>query len=58
MTATKQTLEIHAREINNEETLALFLKAQMYCWGYQKSNLNDPLYFRGLVVAGSGSELL
>jgi hypothetical protein len=46
MIQTKESVEIYAREINNEETLALFLKAQMYCCVYQKgSRLAEALYF-------------
>jgi hypothetical protein len=46
MIKTNKSVEIYAREINNEETLALFLKAQMYGCDYQKgSRLAEALYF-------------
>ncbi len=46
MIRTKESVEIYAREINNEETLALFLKARMYGCHYEKrSRLADALYF-------------
>lgn len=46
MINTKESVEIYAREINNEETLALFLKAQMYGCDYQKgSRLAEARYF-------------
>jgi hypothetical protein len=42
----KKALEVYAREINNEETLALFLKARMYGCNYEKrSLLAEALYF-------------
>ena len=45
MTENK-SVEIYAREINSEETLALFLKAQMYGCDYQKgSRLAEAPYF-------------
>ena len=38
--------EIYAREINNEETLSLFLKARLYSCDYEKnSRLAQTLYF-------------
>jgi hypothetical protein len=41
-----KSVEIYAREINNEETLTLFLKAQLYGCDYQKrSGLTEALYF-------------
>jgi len=46
MIKKKDSVEIYAREINNEVTLALFLKAQMYGCHYQKSRrLAEALYF-------------
>lgn len=46
MGKTSKPVEIYAREINNEETLALFLQAQMYGCHYQKgSRLAEALYF-------------
>lgn len=46
MVNTSKTVEIYAREINNEETLALFLKAQMYGCDFEKhSRLAEALYF-------------
>jgi len=46
MVKTRKPVEIYAREINSEETLALFLKAQMYGCYYQKSSpLAEALYF-------------
>jgi len=46
MVRTRESVEIYAREINNEETLALFLKAQMYTCDYQKgSRLAEAHYF-------------
>lgn len=42
----KKALEIYAREINDEESLALFLKGQMYGCRYEKrSLLAEALYF-------------
>ena len=41
-----EAVEIYAREINNEETLAVFLKAHIYGCPYQKgSRLAEALYF-------------
>lgn len=46
LTKTNRAVEIYAREINNEETLALFLKARMYGCHYEKSSrLAEALYF-------------
>jgi hypothetical protein len=46
MIKTNDSVEIYAREINNEETLALFLKAQMYGCHYEKgSRMAKALYF-------------
>jgi len=46
MIKTKEPVEIYAREINNEETMALFLKARMYGSIYQKgSRLAEARYF-------------
>jgi hypothetical protein len=46
MTAHRDTVEIYAREINEAVTLALFLKAQLYCCKYQAgSQLAEALYF-------------
>jgi hypothetical protein len=46
MIKANESVEIYAREINNEETLALFLKAQMYGCYYQKSSrMAEALYF-------------
>ncbi len=46
MIKTNKTVEICAREINSEHTLALFLKAQMYGCRYEKSSrLAEALYF-------------
>src|SRR5260370_96859 len=43
---TNKVVEIYAREINNEETLALFLKARMYGCHYERSSrLAEALYF-------------
>ena len=43
---TNKAVEIYAREINTEDTLALFLKAQMYGCHYEKrSRLAEALYF-------------
>jgi len=43
---TSKSVEIYAREINTEKTLALFLKAQMYGCKYEKhSLLAEALYF-------------
>ena len=39
-------MEIYAREINNEVSLALFLKAQLYgCYYEKRSRLAEALYF-------------
>ena len=46
MIKSNESVEIYAREINNEESLAAFLKAQMYRCIYQKgSRLAEALYF-------------
>lgn len=46
MINTNKSVEIYAREINNEVTLALFLKAQMYgCHFEKRSRLAEALYF-------------
>ncbi|MGB8475912.1 MAG: hypothetical protein WCE61_17665 [Candidatus Acidiferrum sp.] len=46
MIKTNKSVELYAREINNEETLALFLKARMYGCRYEKSSrLPEALYF-------------
>ncbi len=46
MIKTNKSVELYAREINNEETLALFLKARMYGCRYEKSSrLAEALYF-------------
>jgi hypothetical protein len=46
MLGPKESVEIYAREINKEDTLALFLKAQMYGCDYQKSRrLAEARYF-------------
>jgi hypothetical protein len=46
MVKASKSVEIYAREINNENTLALFLKAQMYGCDYQeRSGLTEALYF-------------
>ena len=46
MIKAKQSAEIYAREINNSDTLRLFLKGQMYCCDYeQTSRLAEALYF-------------
>ena len=46
MIKKNESAEIYAREINNEETLALFLKARMYGSIYQKgSRLAEARYF-------------
>ena len=46
MIQTNKSVEIYAREVNNEETLALFLKAQMYGCHYEKSSrLAEAHYF-------------
>jgi hypothetical protein len=46
MIETKESVEIYAREINEERTLALFLKAQIYGCGYKKvSRFAEALYF-------------
>lgn len=46
MVKINKSVEVYAREINTEETLALFLKAQMYGCHYQKNSLlAEALYF-------------
>jgi hypothetical protein len=46
MIKTNKSVELYAREINNEETLALFLKARMYGCRYEMSSrLPEALYF-------------
>ena len=51
MVKTNKSVEIYAREINNEETLALFLHAQMYGCHYQKgSRLAEALYFASVIT--------
>ena len=46
MVKTNKPVEIYAREINNEETLALFLQAQLYGCHYEKSSrAAEALYF-------------
>ena len=46
MIPKKESVEIYAREINNEYTLNLFLKAQMYgCYFQKSSKLAEALYF-------------
>ena len=46
MIETKESVEIYAREINEERTLALFLEAQIYGCDYQKgSRFAEALYF-------------
>ena len=46
MIDTKESVEIYAREINEETTLALFLKARMYVCDYQPgSRLAEAHYF-------------
>ena len=46
MIKTNESVEIYAREINSEVTLALFLKAQMYGCNYEKgSRMAKALYF-------------
>jgi len=46
MIKTKESVEIYAREINEENTLALFLKAQMYVSQYRRdSRMVEALYF-------------
>lgn len=46
MIKISKSVEIYAREINNEATLALFLKAQMYgCHFEKRSRLAEALYF-------------
>jgi hypothetical protein len=43
---TNNSVEIYAREINNQKTLALFLEAQMYGCRYEKqTRLAEALYF-------------
>ena len=46
MGKTNRPVEIYAREINNEETLALFLQAHLYGCHYEKSSrVAEALYF-------------
>lgn len=46
MIKTKKSVEIYAREINETNTLRIFLKAQMYgCWYEKLSRLPEALYF-------------
>ena len=46
MIRKKESVEIYAREINNEESLNLFLKARIYRCQYQASSrLPEALYF-------------
>lgn len=46
MIKSRSTFEIYAREINNEETLSMFLHARMYgCWFEKGSRLPEALYF-------------
>ena len=46
MVKTKESVEIYAREINEPNTLVLFLKAQLYACNYEKnSRLPEALYF-------------
>ena len=46
MIRQSESIEVWAREINNEHTLNLFLKAQMYgCWFQKSSRLAEALYF-------------
>src|SRR5262249_51652744 len=46
MIRTNDSVEIYAREINEEVTLALFLKARMYGCNYEASSrLPEALYF-------------
>jgi len=46
MIKQKESVEIYDREINEENTLRLFLKAQLYCCYYEKqSRLPESLYF-------------
>ena len=46
MMKTDKSDEIYAREINNEESLAAFLKARMYrCWYQKGSRLAEVAYF-------------
>lgn len=46
MIITKDRVEIYAREINEEDTLAFFLKAHLYGCHYEKgSRLPEALYF-------------
>ncbi len=55
MIIKKEPVEIYAREINEENSLALFLKARMYCCHYQEgSRLPEARYFAphfGQVIA-------
>jgi len=46
MIEKNESVEIYAREINNEESLAAFLKARMYrCWYQKGSRLAEASYF-------------
>jgi hypothetical protein len=46
MIKKKESVEIYAREINNEYTLNFFLKARMYgCYFEKSSKLSEALYF-------------
>jgi hypothetical protein len=46
MIQKKESVEIYAREINNEYTLNLFLKARIYgCYFQKSSKLAEALYF-------------
>jgi hypothetical protein len=46
MVRRKDSVEIYAREINEEVTLNFFLKARMYgCWYQASSRLPEALYF-------------
>ena len=46
MIKTKESVEIYAREINETNTLVLFLKAQLYgCYYDKSSRLPEALYF-------------
>jgi hypothetical protein len=41
-----ESVDIYAREINEKDTLALFMKAQMYCCDYEaRSRLPEASYF-------------
>jgi hypothetical protein len=46
MISKKESVEIYAREINNEYTLNFFLKARVYgCYFEKSSKLAEALYF-------------